>query len=103
MVTVASGDPKGKRAIIIDDMTRSGGTLKECAEVLRERMAKSVSAYVTHAAFVPSFWDDRVYEAFDKVFVTDSVPGVRDDIATNGAQDYFHILPLAPQMLKDLE
>ena len=103
VVTISSGDPKGKDAIIIDDMTRSGGTLKECAEVLRKRKAKSVSAYVTHAAFVRSFWDHRVYEAFDKVFATDSVPGVRDDIATNGAQDYFHILPLAPQMLKDLE
>lgn len=54
---VSSGDPKGQRVLLVDDMVDSGGTLAETAKALRRRGARSVGAIVTHAALpaaVPS-------------------------------------------------
>ena len=42
------GDIDGRRCILIDDIVDSAGTLCNAAEALKERGAKSVSAYVTH-------------------------------------------------------
>lgn len=42
------GDVKGKRCILIDDIVDSGGTLCNAADVLLERGASEVSAYITH-------------------------------------------------------
>ncbi|MEZ5938121.1 MAG: ribose-phosphate pyrophosphokinase [Hyphomonadaceae bacterium] len=42
------GDVKGRKCILIDDMTDSGGTLVNAADALLEQGAKSVAAYVTH-------------------------------------------------------
>ena len=45
------GDVKGKRAILVDDMVASGGTLVKAAEILLESGATEVSAYCTHGVF----------------------------------------------------
>ncbi len=42
------GDVKGKRAILIDDIVDSGGTLCNAAEALLKQGATEVSAYITH-------------------------------------------------------
>jgi len=42
------GDVAGKRTVIVDDLTRTGGTLGECALALRTAGSTSVGAYVTH-------------------------------------------------------
>jgi len=45
------GDVEGKRAILVDDIVASGGTLVKAAEILLERGATAVSAYCTHGVF----------------------------------------------------
>ncbi|MBE0636080.1 ribose-phosphate pyrophosphokinase [Candidatus Bipolaricaulota bacterium] len=45
------GDVAGKRAVLIDDMVASGGTLVKAAEILLENGATEVSAYCTHGVF----------------------------------------------------
>jgi phosphoribosylpyrophosphate synthetase len=40
-----------RHCLIVDDLVQSGGTLIECAAVLRKAGATKVSAYVTHAVF----------------------------------------------------
>jgi ribose-phosphate pyrophosphokinase len=42
------GDIEKRRCILIDDIVDSAGTLCNAAEALRERGARSVSAYVSH-------------------------------------------------------
>ncbi len=45
------GDVAGKRAVLVDDMVASGGTLVNAAEILLESGATEVSAYCTHGVF----------------------------------------------------
>ena len=45
------GDVEGKRAVLVDDIVASGGTLVKAAEILLETGATEVSAYCTHGVF----------------------------------------------------
>lgn len=49
-VRAVSGEPRGHRVLLIDDMVDSGGTLAEAAQMLKKYGAVSVGAVVTHAA-----------------------------------------------------
>lgn len=48
ILSLKEGNPKGKEVIIIDDLIRSGETLKQAALYLRELGAKKVQAFATH-------------------------------------------------------
>jgi phosphoribosylpyrophosphate synthetase len=52
-VTIKEGDCTGRHVFIVDDLVRTGGTLKECRKALREAGAEKVSCFVTHAVFPP--------------------------------------------------
>ena len=61
VVKIAEGDASGKHVIIIDDQTKSGGTLIECARALKRENkgvsgAALVSGFVTHAICTDDFW-----------------------------------------------
>ena len=45
------GEIEGRNCVIMDDMIDTAGTLVKAAEVLKERGAKKVFAYCTHAVF----------------------------------------------------
>jgi ribose-phosphate pyrophosphokinase len=45
------GEIEGRNCVIMDDMIDTAGTLVKAAEVLKERGAKRVFAYCTHAVF----------------------------------------------------
>ena len=45
------GDVENRDCIIVDDMIDTGGTLCKAAEALKNRGAKRVFAYATHAVF----------------------------------------------------
>ena len=45
------GDVEGKRAVLVDDIVASGGTLVKAAEILLETGATEISAYCTHGVF----------------------------------------------------
>lgn len=63
----------GKRAIIVDDMTSSGGTLIESAEFLKDHGVTEIVTFVTHPVF-SSDAPQKLQKSFiDKLFVTDSV------------------------------
>ncbi len=68
------GDVKGRRAILVDDMIDTAGTLVKGAEALKRFGAESVSAVATHAVLSgPAI--DRIQESvFEKIIVTDTVP-----------------------------
>ena len=69
------GDVEGRNCVIMDDMIDTAGTLVKAAEVLKQRGAKSVYAYCTHAIFSgPAI--DRISkgDALDEVVVTNTIP-----------------------------
>jgi ribose-phosphate pyrophosphokinase len=69
------GEIEGRNCVIMDDMIDTAGTLVKAAEVLKQRGAKSVYAYCTHAIFSgPAI--DRISQgdALDEVVVTNTIP-----------------------------
>jgi ribose-phosphate pyrophosphokinase len=69
------GEIEGRNCVIMDDMIDTAGTLVKAAEVLKERGAKKVYAYCTHAIFSgPAI--DRISKgnALDEVVVTNTIP-----------------------------
>jgi ribose-phosphate pyrophosphokinase len=68
------GEVEGRNCVIMDDMVDTAGTLCKAAEVLKERGAKKVLAYCTHAVLSgPAI--DRISESpLDELVVTDTIP-----------------------------
>ena len=68
------GEIEGRNCVIMDDMIDTAGTLVKAADVLKERGAKKVYAYCTHAVFSgPAIERIRASE-LDEVVVTDTIP-----------------------------
>jgi ribose-phosphate pyrophosphokinase len=68
------GEIDGRNCVIIDDMIDTAGTLVKAAEVLKERGAKSVYAYCTHAVFSGPAIDRIKASALDEVVITNTIP-----------------------------
>ena len=62
------------KTILVDDMIDTGGTLCKAAEALKERGAKRVFAYATHAVFSGAAAQHLASDAIDEIVVTDTVP-----------------------------
>lgn len=68
------GDVEGKKAIIVDDMIDTAGTLCKGAEALIEKGAAGVWAYATHPVFSGPSIDRISASSISEVVVTDSIP-----------------------------
>ena len=68
------GDIEGRNCVIMDDMIDTAGTLVKAAEVLKERGAKSVYAYCTHAVFSGPAIERIKASALDEVVITNTIP-----------------------------
>ncbi len=68
------GDVEGKTCIIIDDLIDTAGTLCHAAEALKDKGAKAVVAYATHAVLSGKAVDNIENSALDEVVVTDTIP-----------------------------
>ena len=77
------GDVKDRDCILVDDMIDTGGTLCKAAEALKERGAKRVFAYATHAVFSGSAVENLASDALDEIVVTDTIP-LRPEIKALG-------------------
>jgi len=71
------GDVEGRAVIIVDDLISTGTTMARTALACRERGARQVYAVATHAVFATAANAVLRGEAFDRIFVTDSVPPLR--------------------------
>ena len=67
------GDVEGRDCVIVDDMIDTGGTLCKAAEALKDRGAKRVFAYATHAVFSGTAAENIRNSVLDQVIVTDSI------------------------------
>jgi ribose-phosphate pyrophosphokinase len=68
------GDVKDKRALIIDDMIDTGGTLTQAAEVIMDLGAQEVMACSTHPVFSGPCIDRIKNSALSRVVVTNTIP-----------------------------
>jgi ribose-phosphate pyrophosphokinase len=68
------GEIEGRNCVIMDDMIDTAGTLVKAAEVLKERGAKSVYAYCTHAVFSGPAIERIQKSALDEVVITNTIP-----------------------------
>ncbi|ABN73873.1 ribose-phosphate pyrophosphokinase [Actinobacillus pleuropneumoniae] len=68
------GDVTDRDCILVDDMIDTGGTLVKAAEALKERGARRVFAYATHAVFSGTAASNLANPALDEVVVTDTIP-----------------------------
>ncbi|MDM7455810.1 MAG: ribose-phosphate diphosphokinase, partial [Tepidimonas sp.] len=69
------GDIEGRHCVIMDDMVDTAGTLIKAAEVLKERGAEKVFAYVTHPILSgPAVERVAKGDALDELVVTNTIP-----------------------------
>jgi ribose-phosphate pyrophosphokinase len=68
------GEVEGRNCVIMDDMIDTAGTLVKAAEVLKERGAKSVYAYCTHAVFSGPAIERIAKSQLDEVVITNTIP-----------------------------
>ena len=66
-----------RRAVVVDDILDTGGTLLSCCRQLRGVGAKEITVMVTHGVFSAAKWRELLPLATD-IYVTDSVPTARD-------------------------
>ena len=67
------GDVQGKKAIIIDDMIDTAGTICNAAKALKEKGAVEVYACATHAIFSGPAIERLKNSPLNKIVVTDSI------------------------------
>ena len=67
------GNVKDKHAILVDDMVDSGGTLCNAADILLEKGALSVRAYITHGVLTGKSCKRIQDSKLDEVIITDSI------------------------------
>lgn len=68
------GEVEGRECIIVDDIIDTGGTLCKAAAALKERGAKSVIAYGTHAVLSGNAYKNISESVIDRLVVSDSIP-----------------------------
>jgi ribose-phosphate pyrophosphokinase len=68
------GDIDGRNCVIMDDMIDTAGTLVKASEVLKQRGARRVFAYCTHAVFSGPAIERIEASTLDEVVVTDTIP-----------------------------
>ena len=68
------GDIEGRNCVIMDDMIDTAGTLLKAADVLKERGARKVYAYCTHAVFSGPAIERIARSQLDEVVITNTIP-----------------------------
>ncbi len=68
------GEIDGRNCVVMDDMIDTAGTLVKAAAVLKERGAKSVYAYCTHAVFSGPAIERIQTSMLDEVVITNTIP-----------------------------
>jgi ribose-phosphate pyrophosphokinase len=68
------GEVKGKTCVLIDDIVDTAGTLCVAAQVLKEKGARKVVAYITHAVLSGPAVGRISNSELDELIVTDTIP-----------------------------
>jgi ribose-phosphate pyrophosphokinase len=83
------GEVSGKRAIIVDDILSSGGTILKAAHKLLEHDAEEVSAYCTHGTLSGNALELMAESPLKRVVLTNTIFNERAD--ESEIVDYIHV------------
>ena len=106
VVVLKEGIVKDRDVVIVDDLVQSGGTLTNCALLLKKEGCKSVSCYCTHAVFPNAAWkrfckDGKNAGLFNTFWVTNTVPSVADELSDKEPFEVLSIVPIIRPVIYD--
>ncbi len=88
------GDVEGRTCVLIDDMVDTAGTLCQAAGILKEKGAKRVVAYATHAVLSGNAIQNISNSVIDELVTTNTIPLTGDAVKCNKIRQ----LSIAPTM-----
>lgn len=97
---IVHSDPIGKvgsKAVIVDDILDTGGTLVSACEKLVRAGAQELYIFVTHGLFTGKAWQDLWSLPVKRIFCTDTVPACA---STHDSR--ITILPISPLLSEKL-
>ncbi len=68
------GDVEGKNVILVDDIIDTAGTLTKAADMMIEKGAKSVRAFLTHPVLSGEAYEKIENSKITALYVTDTIP-----------------------------
>ncbi|MBC8493953.1 MAG: ribose-phosphate pyrophosphokinase [Candidatus Thioglobus sp.] len=93
------GDVEGKTCILIDDMVDTAGTLCQAAGILKEKGAKKVVAYATHAVLSGAAMSNIKNSALDELITTNTIPLTAEAVKC-GKIRQLSIAPIMAEVIK---
>lgn len=84
------------RAVVVDDILDTGGTLLLCCRALRASGVEEITVFVTHGLFTGTAWHELWRTGVNRLYTTDSVPGARR------ASPRVTVLPLRDLLVEQL-
>jgi ribose-phosphate pyrophosphokinase len=93
------GDVEGKTCILIDDMVDTAGTLCQAAITLKERGAKKVVAYATHAVLSGNAVANITNSSLDELVTTNSIPLTANSVKCSKIRQ-LSIAPIMAEVIK---
>ena len=93
------GNVKNKNCIIVDDIIDTGGTIVNAARALKEKGAKDVYVYITHAVLSGLAADKIEASKIKKLITTDSNDNSRK-IAKSNKIEIISIAPMLSEAMK---
>ena len=88
------GNVKGKSCVMIDDIIDSGGTIVNAAKALKEKGAKDVYVYITHAVLSGEAIHKLERSQIKKLITTDTIDNSKKIAKTNKIE----IISIAPMI-----
>jgi len=88
------GNVKNKNCIIVDDIIDSGGTIVNAAKALKEKKAKDVYVYITHAVLSGEAMQKIEKSQIKKLITTDTIDNSKKVIKSKKIE----IISLAPMI-----
>ncbi|MDC9715103.1 MAG: ribose-phosphate pyrophosphokinase [Gammaproteobacteria bacterium] len=88
------GDIEDRTCVLIDDMVDTAGTLCQAADILKEKGAKKVVAYATHAVLSGNAISNITNSALDELVITNTIPLIQAAIKCNKIRQ----LSIAPKL-----
>ena len=86
------GNVKNKNCVIVDDIIDSGGTIVNAVRALKDKKAKDVYVYITHAVLSGEAIHKIEKSQIKKLITTDTI----DNSKKNGRSKKIEIISLAP-------
>jgi ribose-phosphate pyrophosphokinase len=93
------GDVEGKTCVLIDDMVDTAGTLCQAAITLKERGAKKVVAYATHAVLSGNAVANITNSSLDELVTTNSIPLTANSVKCSKIRQ-LSIAPIMAEVIK---